>query len=172
MTVGAGCACALSQEPFARKLGTTVGQYLRRMATDHGIGFDMGCVVTEFRGTAAPPSSDDQPLFGTRNVCQAVVQSIDDGRQHVVPCDVVVIGCGITLNTHYLRGADGIQLDANGAVLADECLKVCSRVCCCVCARVCVDLWLLVCMCLCLCVCVCVCVCVCAYACEVASCSL
>jgi len=115
------------QEPLESKLGPVVGRCMRAAAVERGIVFEMLHEVVAFHGDEQTKRERDGDADNA--VVRSVeVQCLTSGTTRRIPCDMVVVGAGIIPNTAYLRSTEGVTLDSDGGVVADEYMKVCDVV--------------------------------------------
>ena len=90
-----------------------------------GTGGAAAAATATGAGTSAGAGSGIGVTSSVRDVVSSVtIRNVHEERVTQIPCDVVVVGIGIDLNTEYLRGAAGVEFDEEGAVLADDYLRV------------------------------------------------
>ena len=92
--------------PLERVLGREMGEVCARVHQEHGVDVRLGVGVDHF---------DTEPTAGGGSKVTAVV--LADGTS--VPCEVVVVGIGVSVNTGWLEGS-GLTLD--DGVVCDETL--------------------------------------------------
>ncbi|MCX7619555.1 MAG: NAD(P)/FAD-dependent oxidoreductase [Acidimicrobiales bacterium] len=92
--------------PLERVLGSALGTVLADLHRDHGVDLRLG---VGFAGFETSGEGGDQRVTGVR---------LSDGS--LVPCDVVVVGIGVTPNTGWLAGSG---LDLNDGVVVDDRLR-------------------------------------------------
>jgi NADPH-dependent 2,4-dienoyl-CoA reductase/sulfur reductase-like enzyme len=93
---------APDQTPFASTLGGEIGGLLRRIHEDNGVAFALGATVASFSGS---------------DRVREVV--LDSGQR--LAADLVVVGIGVEPATDIV---DGVALEDDGSLLADEYLRV------------------------------------------------
>jgi 3-phenylpropionate/trans-cinnamate dioxygenase ferredoxin reductase subunit len=98
-------ATVIGQEehPWAKFLSPKSGEFLQKYFSDRGVQFRMNSKVASFIGDGS---------------VRAV--QLDDGSE--IPCDAVVAGIGVRLNTELAKAA-GLDLDEKGAIKTDSTLR-------------------------------------------------
>lgn len=97
--------------PFERVLGLEIGTTLQNLHQEKGVEFRMKATVQRFEAN-------------TDGSVKSVVVKLENGREEVIPADLVIIGAGIICSTQFLEGVDGIELARDKSVIVDETLRV------------------------------------------------